>query len=91
MNFSDFVTIPAQVMARQVGAETVILDLTSGTYFGLNAMGARMWQIMASGERLSSICDVLTDEFDVTRETLERDLKGLVRDLADKGLISLSS
>lgn len=91
MNFSSLVTIPSQVMARQVGAETVILDLTSGTYFGLNAVGGRIWQILESGERLSSICDILIEEFDVTREILERDVESLIRTLVDKGLISLSS
>lgn len=78
-------------MARQVGSELVILDLTSGTYFGLNGTGARMWQMIESGEPLLSICDMLVKEFDVARETLERDLDGLVRNLADKGLISISS
>ena len=42
MNVTDRVTIPSQVMARTVGDETVILDLAGGTYYGLDAVGARM-------------------------------------------------
>ncbi|MBK9987508.1 MAG: hypothetical protein IPP21_11335 [Betaproteobacteria bacterium] len=42
MNLSDKVTIPTQVMARTVGDETVILDLASGTYFGLDPVGAHV-------------------------------------------------
>jgi len=49
MNLSDKVTIPAQVMARTVGDETVILDLASGTYYGLDPVGARIWQLMSEG------------------------------------------
>lgn len=79
MNLTDKAAIPAQVMARQVGAETVILDLASGTYFGLDPVGARIWQLMGEGKTLAEICDTLLDEYEVTREALERD----VLDLAD--------
>ena len=42
MTLSDKVYISPQAMARTVGDETVILDLASGTYFGLDPVGARM-------------------------------------------------
>ena len=62
MNLSDKVTIPTQVMARTVGDETVILDLASGTYYGLDPVGARMWQLMSEGQPLAAICNLLLDE-----------------------------
>ena len=78
-------------MSRQVGEEMVILDLITGTYYGLDLVGARMWQLMEKGESLSSICDTFIEEFDVTPQVLQQDLDILVRNLVDKGLISLSS
>lgn len=87
MKLSDKVLIPAQVMARQVGDETVILDLASGTYFGLDPVGARIWQLMAEGKSLSDICDTMLDEYDVTRDALERDVIELARGLDAQGLI----
>jgi hypothetical protein len=89
MNMSDKITIPAQVMARQVGDETVILDLASGTYFGLDPVGARIWQMMTECKTLSEICDVLLDEYDVPREVLERDILRLLQELNTQNLISL--
>ena len=88
---SETVKIPPQVMSRQVGEEMVILDLITGTYYGLDLVGARMWQLMEKGESLSSICDTFIEEFDVTPQVLQQDLDILVRNLVDKGLISLSS
>ena len=38
---------------------TVILDLASGTYYGLDPVGARMWQLMADGQTLAAICDTM--------------------------------
>lgn len=87
MNLTDKVTIPAQVMARQVGEETVILDLASGTYFGLDPVGARVWQLMGEGKTLSEICDTMLDEYEVTRDTLERDVIELAQELSAQGLI----
>ena len=74
-------------MARTIGDETVILDLASGTYFGLDPVGARMWQLIEEGNTLSKVCDVLLEEYDVSREVLERDALALARDLAEKKLI----
>ena len=90
MNLSDIVTIPPQVMARLVGDETVILDLASGTYYGLDPVGARIWQLMAEGKALASVCETLVDEFDVSRETLERDVLHLTKELCDKGLVNIA-
>ena len=91
MNLSLKAEIPSNIMTRQVGDEIVILDLARGTYYGLDTVGTRIWQLMASGESLSTICDKVIKEFDVTRETLELDLDRLFRDLVDKGLLTISS
>ncbi len=90
MKLSDKVKIPPEVMARTVGDETVILDLTSGTYFGLDPVGARMWELMGEGKTLGEICDLMLDEYDVSREELEGDTLRLARELADQGLIALA-
>ncbi len=90
MNLSDKVTIPTQVMARTVGDETVILDLASGTYYGLDPVGARMWQLMSEGQPLAAICEVMLEEYEVTREALEVDVLRLTEELSAKGLVSLA-
>jgi len=87
MNLSDRISVPSQVMGRSVGDETVILDLESGTYFGLDPVGARMWALMGEGKTLGEVCDVMLEEYDVTRQRLEEDLLNLAGELAEKGLI----
>jgi hypothetical protein len=90
MNLSDRVSIPPDVMARTVGDETVILDLASGTYFGLDPIGARMWQLMGEGKTLAEVCDTMLEEYEVSREELERDTIRLAQELADQGLIAFA-
>jgi hypothetical protein len=79
--------VPSHVVARSVGADTVILDLESGIYFGLDPVGARIWQLIEEGKSLAGICDVMNDEYEVSRDVLERDVLELVRELADKKLV----
>lgn len=91
MNLSDKVTIPAQVMAREVGEETVILDLASGTYYGLDPVGARIWQLMAEGQTLVQVRDVILAEYEVAREDIERDMLALVQALLERQLVSVDA
>ena len=91
MNLTDKVTIPEQVMARQVGEETVILDLASGTYFGLDPVGARIWQLLGEGRTLAEVCESMLAEYEVSRDEIERDLNELLAALVDKGLIKVES
>jgi len=90
MKLTDKAAIPAQVMARQVGKETVILDLVSGTYFGLDPVGARIWQLLAEGRTLAEVCAAMLAEYEVTREDIERDVLILVEELRAKQLISVA-
>ena len=91
MNLSDKVTIPAQVMARVVGDETVILDLANGIYYGLDPVGARIWQLMAEGQTLMQTCEAMLAEYEVTREDIERDVVALGQTLLDKNLVSIGT
>ena len=90
MKLSDKVSIPPQVMARTIGDETVILDLASGTYFGLDPVGARIWELLGDGKTLAEICEQMLEEYEVSREELERDTLRLAQELADQGLIGLA-
>jgi len=90
MDLNNRFAIKPNVMARQVGEETVILDLASGTYFGLDPVGARLWQLMEAGKNLAEICEAMLDEYEVSRGDLERDTINLVEDLMARDLISLS-
>ena len=88
MDLPQALTIRAEVMARQVGDETVLLDLASGNYFGLDAVGARIWHLLVNGKSPAEVCDVLVGEYDVARESLERDFARLISELRAHGLIN---
>jgi len=90
MNLDRTTKIPPSVMARHLGNETVILDLASGTYFGLEAVGARFWQLLAEGKSLKASRDALLEEYEVDESTLDQDLDRLVQELSGKGLLTFA-
>jgi hypothetical protein len=91
VNLNLKVRVPSQVMARQVGLETVILNLESGTYYGLDVVGARIWQLLVEGRTLSQVCESMHDEYEVEQVTLERDVQTLVNALLENRLVALES
>ena len=76
---------------RDLDGEAVILHLDSGTYFGLNAVGTRIWQLMERDGLLTAVLDDLRTEYDASPDVLERDLLELVARLADSRLGEVKS
>ena len=83
------VTISPDVLFQEVSGEMVLLDLASESYFGLDAVGARIWALLESGASVGETLDTLLQEYEVERATLEADLAELLEKLAGAGLISL--
>ncbi|GAA0266978.1 hypothetical protein GCM10009127_03230 [Alteraurantiacibacter aestuarii] len=80
------------VVSRSVGGEAVLLNLSSGTYFGLNEVGSAIWELLDKQSlNLAGICDQIEEEFDVTRDQLESDVAALVEKLLENDLLITSS
>jgi hypothetical protein len=83
------VTIPEHVMVRQLGDESIMLDMASGYYFGLDPVGARIWQLLSQASSFAEIVDRLAREYDVTPEQAESDLVRFVEELKANGLLNV--
>ena len=83
------VILSPEAMFQEIGGEGVILDLASSSYFGLDEVGVRLWQLLKENPELQAACDILLAEFDVAQAQLEQDLVKLVGQLVDAGLASV--
>jgi hypothetical protein len=86
MTLTDRVVPKSDVIFRALGAEAVVLNLESGTYFGLNSVGTRIWLLLEQHD-LAATCEQLEAEFDAPRERIESDVLALVDSLEEKGLV----
>ena len=83
---SIVVVVPDHVFA-DLGGEAVVLGVEKGMYYGLDGVGTRIWDLIKEPQAVSSIRDTILDEYEVDRETCERDLLEFLGQLADEGLI----
>lgn len=80
-------SIPEAVLFQEVSGETVLLDLDSESYFGLDEIGTRIWMLLNEGRGQRGIVDALLEEYEVERDTLEADVAELLGNLLEAGLI----
>jgi hypothetical protein len=74
-------------VSTALGDETVILGMADGVYYGLDAVGARIWALLATPHRVSQLVGTILDEFDVSAEQCERDVLALLDELSERRLI----
>lgn len=87
ISFSERAVVPSNVLIRFLDRESVLLNLETEKYFGLDAVGTRMWQLATSAPTLDAALSQLQEEYDVSAETLRSDLSGLLEHLQENGLI----
>lgn len=84
------VSISPEVVFRELDGEMVILNLETGTYFGLDDVGARAWQLIQDHGSVKKVFETLRSEYEVAASVLEKDLVELVDELCAKGLARAS-
>jgi hypothetical protein len=83
---SVVVAVPDQVSCDLAG-EAAVLSLKSGTYYGLNPVGARIWSLLQQSRTVGEIRDAILAEYEVEPRRCEEDLFTLLDQLAAEGLI----
>ena len=86
---TQIVRVPDDVLFRELQGEAVILNLASSTYYGLDAVGTRIWQLCEAHGSLQAVFDAMQREFDAPGEMLESDLLTFVDDLLTRGLLAI--
>ena len=85
----SIVAVSKDQMASDIAGETVILGLSAGRYYGLDAVGARVWQLIQSPIAVSDVTRTIVSEYEVDEERCEADVLQLLRQMAGAGLIEV--
>ena len=85
------VTVPAHIMVREVQGESVLLNLNSERYFGLDEVGTRMWAALVASASVQAAYEVLLGEYAVDAEQLRQHLQELIAKLVENGLVEVRS
>jgi hypothetical protein len=83
------VRVSSSTLSREVQGQTVLLQLDSGEYFGLDEVGTRIWQLIAADGDLDAARRTLLDEYDVDAAILAADFTRIVDELIARRLIDV--
>jgi hypothetical protein len=81
--------LPEHVVHRSFVSETVILNLQTGKYHGLNPMGGRMLEVLSDSDDIRSAAERVASEYDQDPETVQDDFLAFCSDLLDRGLVEI--
>lgn len=87
--FDVTIVVVSHQVSCDLSGESIVLELDSGVYYGLNDVAARVWALAQSPVTLHAVVRTLLDEYDVDRDQCERDVLGLVHDLRERGLLDV--
>lgn len=87
ISFSDRVRVPDDVLISNLQQESVILNLDSERYYGLDDVGTRFLSVLNTSDSIEAAYNTLVEEYDVDEEVLRKDLLTLVENLIEQGIV----
>ncbi|MEG3149770.1 PqqD family peptide modification chaperone [Sphingomonas sp. ZT3P38] len=78
---------PGEWICAEANGETVMMGVETGAYVGLNAMGARIWDILTEPHDLETLCAKLVRDFDVTPEICRVETQAFLEILIRQGAV----
>ncbi len=87
---SSEVVASTDQISSQLEDEAVILALGEGVYYGLDPVGARVWELVQTRRTVDEILTTILGEYDVSADRCQRDILGLLRQLAEVGLLEVT-
>ena len=83
------ITPRGDVLVREIHGESVLLDLASESYFGLDEVGTGMWEALMTASSVHAAYELLLDAYEVQPERLREDLEEFVAELSQAGLLDV--
>ena len=81
------IVISDGIEAANLDGETVLLDINSGHYFGLNEVGSRIVELVKDATTIRQVLDQMLSEYDVDPQRLEQDVASFIQQMIDRRLI----
>lgn len=86
----DTIYIPQpSVMTNEVADELVLVNMQTGLYHGLDAVGARVWEALDGQRTLAEVAAEVARHYpEVEPERIEADIVTLTQELLDHALVA---
>jgi hypothetical protein len=85
------ISVPQHVVYRTFPSETVVLNLQTGKYHGLNATAGRMLEALEKAPSVSDAAAAVAERYEQSQAVVEKDMCELCRLLLDRGLLEIDT
>jgi hypothetical protein len=91
LDLHSVVVVSKDQLASNIGGETVILGLSAGRYYGVDAVGSRIWQLIQEPITVNDVERTIVSEYAVEPERCRTDLLKILQQMIDAGLVEVRS
>ena len=81
--------VDANLLVSQLAGETVLMNTTTGDYFGINAVGTKIWNLLAQPVSTDSLLESLVGSYDISMEQCRIEVKQFLQNLESRKLVVL--
>jgi hypothetical protein len=81
--------LPKHVVHRTYESETIVLNLETGTYHGLNPTGGRMLEVVNEAPTVQAAAELIATEYEQDIGTVREDVASFCVDLLGRGLLEI--
>lgn len=89
LSFDSIVVASSKQVSCPLGEESAILNLKNSVYYGMNAVGTRVWALLKEPKKVADVRDAIVDEYDVDAGRCGGDVLALLEQMRDEGLIEV--
>jgi len=90
ISIDSSVVVADEVVSCDLDGEAAILDLKDGIYYGLDPIGAKIWNFIQKPKLVKDIIKTIYDEYDIDQERCKDDIFELIEQLLDNGLVKIN-
>ena len=79
-----------ELLAVDMDGETVMMDMESGNYFGINAVGSHIWEALEAEKKVADVIETVNSHFEVQDgDTVQNDILGFLSDMVEHQLLEV--
>ena len=84
------IAINPQHLVAELDGDVVIMSIDTGTYYGLDAVGACVWKLLEQPRTFADVIDGVVEHFEVDAEVVEKDLTAFLKEMQSEGIVSVT-
>ena len=84
------IVVEDEVVSCDLDGEAAILNLKDGVYYGLDPIGAKIWNLIQNPIRLCDVVEKIWEEYDVEKDQCRDDIFELIEELLNNGLVKVN-